>query len=101
MGRRILRGEAVSIRPENLVPVANQYTYSYQNDRPDTDTPSGRYSGSDSKTDQDMQQKEAWYIGQDKPDGRSSSETHVKVCGHCGYTTDEDFAYCPKCGNKI
>lgn len=101
MGRRILRGEAVSIRPEDLDPVADQYTCRYQNYRSDMDYRSGRYSESDSKADQDMQQEEAWYIGQDKPDGRSSSDTHVKICGQCGYRTDEDFAYCPKCGNKL
>ena len=24
-----------------------------------------------------------------------------KVCKNCGYTTGEDFEYCPKCGNKF
>ena len=25
----------------------------------------------------------------------------TKVCYNCGYTTTEDFEYCPKCGNKF
>ena len=24
-----------------------------------------------------------------------------KHCGNCGYTTQEDFEYCPKCGNRF
>ena len=24
-----------------------------------------------------------------------------KKCAHCGYTTDEDFDFCPKCGNHF
>lgn len=25
----------------------------------------------------------------------------VKVCRQCGYSTDEDFGFCPKCGEKF
>ena len=25
----------------------------------------------------------------------------VKRCAHCGYETDEDFQYCPKCGREL
>jgi hypothetical protein len=25
----------------------------------------------------------------------------VKRCGHCGYETEEDFQYCPKCGRAL
>ena len=25
----------------------------------------------------------------------------AKTCRNCGYTTDEDFEYCPKCGNRL
>ena len=28
-------------------------------------------------------------------------ENSVKVCSRCGYTTEEDFSYCPKCSNEI
>ena len=25
----------------------------------------------------------------------------VKKCKNCGYSTDEDFEFCPKCGNRF
>ena len=25
----------------------------------------------------------------------------VKLCAYCGYETDEDFQYCPKCGREL
>ncbi len=25
----------------------------------------------------------------------------AKTCRNCGYTTDEDFEYCPKCGSRL
>ena len=28
-------------------------------------------------------------------------EDSIKVCINCGYTTEEDFIYCPKCSNKL
>ena len=28
-------------------------------------------------------------------------EDSVKVCSVCGYTTQEDFLYCPKCSNRL
>ncbi len=28
-------------------------------------------------------------------------ENSVKVCSNCGYTTQEDFKFCPKCSNKL
>ena len=30
-------------------------------------------------------------------EGRS----YVKKCANCGYSTDEDFEFCPKCGNRF
>ena len=24
-----------------------------------------------------------------------------RVCGNCGYETEEDFTYCPKCGGRL
>lgn len=24
-----------------------------------------------------------------------------RICGSCGYETDEDFTYCPKCGGRL
>ncbi len=27
--------------------------------------------------------------------------TRMKVCGNCGYRTEEDFEFCPKCGRRF
>ncbi len=29
------------------------------------------------------------------------NRSSYKRCGYCGYETEEDFAYCPKCGNRF
>lgn len=51
-GRKIARGEDVTICPEDLTPVTDRgYT--------------------------------------------------VKRCQNCGFTTDEDYEFCPKCGNRL
>lgn len=35
-------------------------------------------------------------------DGHVPSEAgHVVKCHSCGYQTNEDFQYCPKCGNRL
>lgn len=36
---------------------------------------------------------------EDLPFEQSSKTWHR--CSKCGYTTDEDFEYCPKCGSKL
>ncbi len=34
--------------------------------------------------------------------GNGGSEWHpTKRCGECGYETNEDFEYCPKCGKRF
>ena len=30
-----------------------------------------------------------------------SSYIPIRTCASCGYTTNEDFAYCPKCGSRF
>ncbi len=30
-----------------------------------------------------------------------SGRAAAKVCQNCGYMTDEDFDYCPKCGSRF
>lgn len=32
---------------------------------------------------------------------RVQSQNEKKVCRGCGYETAEDFAYCPKCGQRL
>ena len=27
--------------------------------------------------------------------------TRIRTCPNCGFSTDEDFDYCPKCGTKL
>lgn len=34
---------------------------------------------------------------QNRYDGGSG----IRRCGKCGFTTEEDFQYCPKCGNPL
>ncbi len=33
--------------------------------------------------------------------GSGSYRGNVRQCRYCGYTTTEDFAYCPKCGKPF
>lgn len=33
--------------------------------------------------------------------GRNGGYQAHKHCGYCGYETDEDFEFCPKCGNRF
>lgn len=33
--------------------------------------------------------------------GMARSGSGLKRCGNCGFTTEEDFAYCPKCGKPF
>ncbi len=34
-------------------------------------------------------------------DGRGNPWNRTKKCANCGYETEEDFTYCPKCGNPL
>ena len=34
-------------------------------------------------------------------DGGGNPWNRTKKCTSCGYETEEDFAYCPKCGNPL
>lgn len=36
-----------------------------------------------------------------RQDGRGNPWTRGKRCESCGYGTEEDFAYCPKCGKPL
>ncbi len=33
--------------------------------------------------------------------GSYGSFKTYKTCGNCGYTTEEDFQFCPKCGREL
>lgn len=28
-------------------------------------------------------------------------ENNVKICSQCGFTTRDEYQYCPKCGNRL
>ena len=32
---------------------------------------------------------------------QTGDKVHHRVCQYCGYETDEDFEFCPKCGNRF
>lgn len=74
IGRRIERGEDVEIRAEHLQTAGNWSA--------------GR---------QRAGQEEAgnWSAG------RQQAGPGVLRCGNCGYTTEENFVYCPKCGRRF
>ena len=60
-GRKLVRGEQLQIRQEDLTMVQ-----------------AGR--------------REQW---------RPESQKRRRSCGNCGYETEEDFSYCPKCGGRL
>lgn len=33
--------------------------------------------------------------------GMARAGARIKRCGQCGFTTEEDFEYCPKCGSRL
>lgn len=33
--------------------------------------------------------------------GGSGSAVRKRICQNCGYETEEDFSYCPKCGSEL
>ncbi|MCR5788277.1 MAG: zinc ribbon domain-containing protein, partial [Lachnospiraceae bacterium] len=39
--------------------------------------------------------------GNDLNDAGYSSQPMPKTCSYCGYSTYEDFQYCPKCGREF
>ena len=47
-----------------------------------------------------IEQGEEVYLNIDEIDF-GQIEHNVKICTNCGYTTEEDFKYCPKCSNKL
>lgn len=71
VGRAIERGESVTIQQTDL--------YLEQRGQNTTGTPAG------STQQRLLEQQGKW----------------TKVCYNCGYTTTEDFEYCPKCGKKF
>ena len=87
VGKQIARGEDVEIRPEDLEPVAGwQNNGGWQNN-----------SG--------WQNNGGWpnYHNEygDSNNSANSYRPKKRRCFYCGFETDEDFDYCPKCGRKF
>lgn len=81
VGKRIARGEEVEIRPEDLIGAGY----------------SGGFGGPDAYSQEDWSRsgwnRDNWDVHADR--------NPVKTCSNCGYSTNEDFEYCPKCGRKF
>ncbi len=77
MGRRIARGEQVEITPADLtlVKTGHRETWSVGTGNSPETGHSDNWSGN--------------------PAGRR------RVCSNCGYETEEEFSYCPKCGREL
>jgi RNA polymerase subunit RPABC4/transcription elongation factor Spt4 len=99
VGARIARGEDVEIRPEDLMRVQQ------------AETGYGGYGGG--RSGQSYYEQSGY--GRRPADDSFSSDAGnagtneagdppAKIrrrCVICGYETDEDFAYCPKCGQRF
>lgn len=89
VGRAIERGESVAIQQTDLYleqrgqAGGQNRSASAQNDATYGQNTAGASAGS-------MQQRLLEQQGK-----------WTKVCYNCGYTTTEDFEYCPKCGKKF
>lgn len=89
VGRAIERGENVAIQQTDLYleqrgqAGAQNHSASAQNDATYGQNAAGAPTGSTQQ--RLLEQQGKW----------------TKVCYNCGYTTTEDFEYCPKCGKKF
>ena len=79
VGREIERGMDVEIRPGDLEYMGGQNPYSY----------SGYWNNQDYEDQPEMIGKDDSYI------------TVIKRCPNCGFSTEEDYDYCPKCGSRL
>lgn len=79
LGRQIDRGEVTSL-PESIIPADYQYRGQGQ--------PQGQTQG------------------QAQPQGQAQTQPEVcaqakKHCPSCGFETEEDYQFCPKCGQRL
>jgi hypothetical protein len=73
VGRAIARGEDIEIREEDLTPVSSDGCGNY-------------FDG--------------WNGGRGDAWNGGTGAIHRR-CPNCGYETDEDFDFCPKCGSRL
>lgn len=91
VGARIVRGEDVRIQKDDLMRVSQGAADMYGS--------SWNYGGSGNGESLYDQAKSAW-----DQDEASSGDRPAKIhhrCVICGYETDEDFQFCPKCGQRF
>lgn len=81
VGKRIERGEDVEITDDDLTMVHNGGWRNYG---------SGYGRGYSSG-----------YGSDDESSAYDDGHGTTKHCTYCGYSTDEDFEYCPKCGRRL
>ena len=79
VGKQITRGEEIKIRPEDLEEVSDGW---------ESNGISGRANWNG-----------GWESGGISSRANWNGET--KKYSNCGYTTTEDFDFCPKCGNRL
>ena len=103
VGARIARGEQVEILPSDLVRVqsagydagGSAFTGGYPQDN--AGTPAYPETGRGSSV---LTGKVEDRTGADNAAGSAPAKIH-KRCVICGYETDENFEYCPMCGQRF
>jgi hypothetical protein len=98
MGKRILKGEPITLTEEDLTMVKTGWSQSWKD--------YGQYDnqryGDQSRYGQDPAKSQ---YGPDSADMEHGSEPTAgqaaKRCESCGYTAAPDFVYCPKCGKPL
>lgn len=104
VGKAIARGEKVNITPQDLSPVYtntwhSQRYGSWQDDyRGDRDY----YNDTDRESNTGNRNEEETLIDVEAIEDSSQNKSAAKTCSNCGFTTkDDDFVFCPKCGNRL
>ena len=97
VGARIARGEDVTIQKDDLMRMSRNAADMYG--ASGTYGSGTGYGSSGSGGSLYEQSRRAW-----SETGGSAENTPAKIhhrCVICGYETDEDFKYCPKCGQRF
>ena len=104
LGRAIERGDADSIRAEDLNFSGSSYygTRGGYNDKGGYYGAAGAHSGAGPiSTRANMNSSAANDFADSYIDEDGLRRVRIKSCGNCGYETGEDFDFCPKCGRPL
>lgn len=97
VGRAIERGEQVTIQQTDLYLEQPGQTGAQSNASGLRGWPSGH-----AESTATQQNRQAISSSQSEDQRLLAQQSRwTKVCYNCGYTTTEDFEYCPKCGKKF